>query len=164
MDKNTKILLGIVTVMIVLGGLIWVVFSNNSGGLNSGDTSSSDYLKSIQPITTSAPGAATTTPGTPRVGDAEKNTPLYVDMVVKFGGNRLQFDNDCTSVSPTGFVVKVGKQFMIDNRDTKSHVFSFAGQTYKVSDLGYAVVTTTKVGNWPLLCDGAQRVKVNVEK
>ncbi len=166
MDKNTKILLGVVAVVIVLGGLIWVVFSNNSAGWNSSNSTSSDYLKSIQSIPTST--AVNTTGGTgtstPRVGDADKNIALYVEMVKKFPGVRFEFSKNCTLVTPTDFVIKKGNQFMIDNRDSKSHVFTFAGQKYTVSDYGYAIVSTPKVGIQSVFCDGVQRSKVNVQR
>ncbi|MCX6780414.1 MAG: hypothetical protein NT034_04555 [Candidatus Magasanikbacteria bacterium] len=168
MDKNTKVLLAIVTVVIVLGGLIWVVFSNNSTGVNSDDTSSSDYLRSIQSIPTSTVSTSTSstaaTGGIRVVGDAEKNTPLYVEMVKKFGGNRFQFSANCTSVQPSSFVLKAGQQFMVDNRDSKAHTFSFGGKKYAVTDYGYAIVTAIKAGTQPLLCDGIQRARVTVEK
>lgn len=171
MDKNTKILLGIVAVVIVLGGLIWVVFSNNSAGLDSSNSTSSDYLKSIQPIPTSTatnPGNTNVAVGVygsvPRVGDAEKNIPLYVDMIKKFEGNRFEFSNDCTLVSINAIVIKTGVKFMIDNRDKKPHVFSFAGQKYSVPDYGYAIVATPKIGIQPIYCDGVQRATVNVQK
>lgn len=170
MNKNTKILLGIITVVIVLCGLIWVVFSNNSDGLDSSNNTSSDYLKSIQSIPTSTPGTGTANvsagiySSVPRVGDAEKNINLYVDMVKKFGGNNFQFSNNCTLVSVNSIVVKTGVKFMIDNRDKKPHVFSFAGQNYSVPDYGYAIVATPKIGIQPIYCDGIQRATVNVAK
>lgn len=170
MDKNTKILLGIVAVVIVLGGLIWVVFSNNSAGLDSSNSTSSDYLKSIQPIPTSTTDTSNANvsagiySSVPRVGDAEKNITLYVDMVKKFSGNRFEFSNDCTLVSINAIVIKTGVKFMIDNRDKKPHVFSFAGQKYSVPDYGYAIVATPKIGIQPIYCDGVQRATVNVQQ
>ncbi len=161
MNKNKKIILGLVAGILVLSGLVWFAFFGNSETFNFSD-SSFGFLKSIQPITTIQTPIVTTS--SVRVGDAKKNTPLYVEVLAKFGGNRLQFSNNCTSVSPSGFVIKSGVQFMIDNRDSKAHTFSFSGQKYNVSDYGYAVVNTPKIGDQPVLCDDVQRVKVNVQK
>lgn len=165
MGKNTKIVLAIITIVIVLSGLIWVVFSDNSDSSDSSNASSSDYLKSIQSIPTAVVTTATVgVTSTPRVGDAEKNIPQYVDMIAKFGGNRFQFSQNCTQVTPSSFALKLGKQFMVDNRDAKAHVFSFAGQKYSVPDYGYAIVTASKLGDQSVFCDGVQRAKVNVQK
>lgn len=161
MNKNKKIILAIVVTILVLSGLILVGYSKNSEIWSFSDESFG-FLKSIQPITT--PPVIVATSSTPRIGDAKTNTPLYVEMIAKIGGYRFQFSNNCASVSPSTFVIKNGVQFMVDNRDSKAHEFSFSGQKYKVSSFGYAIITASKIGDQSLYCDGIQRVKVNVQK
>jgi len=160
MDKSKKIILSAVVVVVILIVTILVIISNSKILIFS--DSSFGFLKSIQPITT-AKKTVTSTDNS-RVFNAEKNIPLYVDMVKKFGGNRFQFSSDCTLVSPNSFVIKSGVQFMIDNRDSKAHVFNFSGQKYDVSGYGYAIVTASKIGIQPVFCNNVQRVMVNVQK
>ena len=161
MNKNKKIIVIVAIITLVLSGLVWVGYSRNSEIWSFSDRSFG-FLKSIQPIT--KPPVIVATSSNPVIGDAKINTPLYVDMVDKIGGYRFQFSNNCSSVSPSSFVIKSGVQFMIDNRDSKDHEFSFSGQKYKVSSFGYAIVTASKLGDQSLYCDGIQRVKVNVQK
>ncbi|MBI5221247.1 MAG: hypothetical protein HY979_00375 [Candidatus Magasanikbacteria bacterium] len=163
MEKNKKIILVVLTVLIV-GGLFWFLFSKNYNGFNSTTNTSSDYLKSIQPISTAPTATPAVVASNPKVGDAADNISLYVKMVNKFFGTRFQFSQNCAFATPTDFVIKKGVQFMVDNRDAKAHTFSFAGQKYQVGAYGYAIVSTPKIGKLPVFCDGIQRVMVNVER
>lgn len=160
MDKHKKIIFAVVAIILSVSGLVWVVFSKNSEIWSFSDRSFG-FLKSIQPITT--PPAIVATSSNSRVGDAKINTLLYSEMLSKIGGYRFQFSNNCASVSPSAFVIKSGVQFMIDNRDSKAHEFTFSEQKYKVPSFGYAIVTASKIGSQSLYCDGIQRAKVNVQ-
>lgn len=160
MDKSKKNILIIISIIFLISGIGLIAFSKNSDIWSFSDYSYG-FLKSIQPITTPPVTVVTTTKL--NIGDAKLNIPQYVEMISKIGGYRFQFSNNCASVYPSTFAIKSGVQFMIDNRDSIAHVFSFSGQKFNVAGFGYAIVTSSKIGDQTVFCDGIQRVKVNVQ-
>ena len=169
MDKKTKTIAVSVVGGLVVVGLVWAVVASvkkaPSQSPNTNDTS--NLLPTSTPVSTStAPlTAAVVKPKLVATKTAvPKPSPesVYFSLKDKFGGYRFQFSDNCGSVSPTSFVIKKGSQFMIDNRDTKPHVFTFSKQKYSLKANSYALATADVVGNIFVLCDGVQRSQVNV--
>lgn len=117
-------------------------------------------------------GAAPTTTvqnpsaGAPKAGvkPVTQKVLSYEEMVEKYAGTRFQFSANCTQFTPSSFVLKTGSAFLIDNRDSASHVFTFDRQEFTLRPYGYAVLVAGTVGERPVLCDGVQRTFVRVER
>ena len=164
MQKNTKVILLGGAILLVL---ILLVKSNWS------PADQSDNIKPLSTVPTSPTTDSITTPTTPTT---QPNTPTktivapktttpvmnYTDLVNKYIGYRFQFANNCSTASPSAFVIKSGSKFMIDNRENIAHTFTFDKQKYAVKPYGYVIITTRTAGTQAVFCDGVQRVMVNV--
>jgi len=164
MQKNTKVILLGGAILLVL---ILLVRSNRSPADQSDNKKpfstvpTSPTTNSIATLTT--PTAQPTTP-TKTVVAPKTTTPVmnYTDLVNKYIGYRFQFANNCSTASPSAFVIKSGSKFMIDNRENIAHTFTFDKQKYTVKPYGYVIITTRAAGSQAVFCDGVQRVTVNV--
>ena len=162
MDKKTKTIAVSVVGGLVVVGLVWAVAASvKKAPPQSPDTNNaSNLFVSTTPLTAAVVKPKLVAAKTAVTKTSPEST--YFSLKDKFGGYRFQFSDNCGSVSPTSFVIKKGSQFMIDNRDTKSHVFTFSKQKYSLKANSYAIATADVVGNIFVLCDGVQRSQVNV--
>lgn len=160
MKKNTKIILIVVAVLlVVLFGLL--IFRKKANINNTQTISDQNQVVNDVATTTSSTVATTTLPVTKKI-TVPKKAETYTELVNKYVGYRFQFYNNCTQVVPYTFIIKKGEKFMIDNREDKKHVFTFANQKYTVNPYGYVIITTTVAGKLNVLCDGATRSTVTV--
>lgn len=151
MKKNHKIILILAAFVLVVFGVACLIVNYKNAKFSPAAVTTSTSEKT-------APAKKTTGAKT-----APEKTLSYGELVKKYEGYRFQFSLNCTQVTPSSFVIKKGQKFMIDNRDDKKHVFSFGGQKYSLGAYGYAVVSTQLTGEQSVLCDGIQKVTVNVQ-
>lgn len=94
-------------------------------------------------------------------------TPSYRDALMQYqlgSGNYFQFSG-CHVLPPNPITLKAGTRFMIDNRDSKTHTYVYSGHNYRVAGYGFAIATApTKVGTYPITCDGGGAASLNIEK
>ncbi|HPV70828.1 MAG TPA: hypothetical protein PKY08_02960 [Candidatus Magasanikbacteria bacterium] len=168
MDKKQRKILflalgGVIVLLLILGLIFWLERpSHKQPPSVGGEVSTTTIESTVATSTTSTvklPAKKSTTSKT----TTEK--PLtYEEAVKMYENNRFQFSNSCSRVTPTSFVLKKGSRFMIDNREDKFHIFSFLDQKYSVKPYSFVIVTAQTVGVQPVLCDGAQRATVNIQK
>lgn len=119
------------------------IFDPNSAGLSSPD----------QPKTN------------PPVQTLPKNSSSYTQAVNDYQ-YRIQF-TECHGVVNTPNVgilsVAKGTKFMLDNRDAKAHTFAFKDFKVRIAGYGYAIVTPTVLGIYPITCDGGGAVTLHVQ-
>lgn len=93
-------------------------------------------------------------------------TKAYLDAlkIYKTTGYYFQFV-DCHG-SPGSFTLKVGKKFMLDNRDGVAHKFRIqGGQSFNIGAYGFAIATApSTVGDHYIDCDGGGAAKIIVQK
>lgn len=93
-------------------------------------------------------------------------TKSYLDAlkIYKTTGYYFQFV-DCHG-SPGSFTLKVGKKFMLDNRDAVAHRFKIqGGQSFSIGAYGFAIATApSTVGDHYIDCDGGGAAKITVQK
>jgi len=164
MQKNTKVILlggAILLVLILLVKSNWSPIDQSDNKNQPSTVPTSPTAKNITTPTT--PTTQSTTPAKTVVAP-KTVTPVmnYADLVNKYTGYRFQFANNCSTASPSAFVIKSGSKFMIDNRENIAHTFTFDKQKYAVKPYGYAIITTRTAGSQAVFCDGVQRVMVNV--
>lgn len=87
----------------------------------------------------------------------------YEEAIKKFGrsGYRYQFAN-CSAL-PGRFTVKQGVEFMLDNRDEKSHILKIGSKTYTIPAYNYAIVSVSKSGTYIITCDGGGSGEIIVQ-
>lgn len=167
MNKTTKIILEVIVcvlalvLIILLGKLSFALFdlykiqNFHPPGLTEANTVGNPVA------TSSLPGTTVTPKTTPKT--VKPKAPLtYTEAVQLYDGSRFQFSSNCTHVTPASFVLKKGEKFMIDNLDTKTHVFTVASQKFTVKAYHYVLVTAVTTGKIPVLCDNVGRATVNI--
>ena len=112
----------------------------------------SDMPKVEQP----APAANTDSVNTPTskklsYGEAIKAYPYRFQLV------------QCQT-TPAIISVKKGAVVMFDNRDSNTHTVKAGGPSFKIAGYDYALLHTYSVGEFDVVCDGANRAVLNVEK
>lgn len=70
-------------------------------------------------------------------------TASYSQLVLQFGSNRIQFDNNCR-VQPSNVVFKNGTQIMLDNRSSQTQSFTIGGTAYTLPGYGYQIITLSQ--------------------
>lgn len=90
-------------------------------------------------------------------GDYSKVGLPYIES-----GYRFQFSK-CHG-TPGSLVVKLGRYFLLDNRDAQSHTFALAGHSYSVGGYGASVAAVWKTGKYQITCDGGGAAALTVEK
>lgn len=162
MKNSTKMILIGVAILLIVILLVLIskfAFNKKQPDLVSTNTVSNENTTSSTPTTT-----PTNTPKNIPQKKAPAPVLNYAELIKKYEGYRFQFSSNCTQVTPNSVVIKSGSQFMIDNREDKSHTFVFDKQKYPVKAYGYAIVTTKTTGRLAILCDDAQRAVVTVVK
>ena len=79
---------------------------------------------------------------------------------------RIQFSNCRGFVGTPGngtLAIKRGVKFMLDNRDNQSHRIAFVGHSIHLEPYGFAIVSATSTGTYPLTCDGGGSATLKVE-
>jgi len=132
MEKNQKIVIGVVVALVVIIGL--VVFIKNMND-NSQPASTMTNNQTQTPPATTTPEQATTTPAS-----SAKGSMAYTDAVVKYKDRRIQFTQTCQA-SPTNMVFKNPVTLMLDNRSTITQKITIAGKTYTIGSYKYTVIT-----------------------
>lgn len=137
-------------------GLLLNNTASNSSGIATGAAS---VVKNTASKKTVAKQVATTTP-TP------VPTLTYADAVKKFreAGYLFQFLN-CKS-TPGSLIMKVGKEFMIDNRDgVKRKIGIFSLSSYDVDPYSFIIIKAPQTpGQYYLTCDGGGAGSISVQQ
>lgn len=165
--KHQKILFfilgGLFVLLLILGLIFWFKkLDNSQPSIVNDEISATTTVDLIATTTTSTVNLPTKKTAPPKTTTEKPLT--YEEAVKKYPDTRFQFSNSCSRVFPSSFVIKKGLKFMIDNREDKFHIFSFLDQKYSVKPYGFVIVTAQTVGIQPVLCDGAQRATVNIQK
>jgi len=173
MDNKMERILKICGAVLLVIVLVWLVVSNRSVPQNNaipgevvptGTISASVDVPTSTPTSTSAiilnrkpiPHKPASVQGTNTAqGD-------YGETANTYDGHRFQFSSNCNQVSPNSMVIKKGLKIMLDNREDKAHTFTFIGQKYQVGPYGYVIITAQPSGHYPIFCDGAQRVFIDI--
>lgn len=107
--------------------------------------------------------AATST--SPKLQVYSKTSVQYTKAVNQYQ-YRIQF-NQCHGVVniPNAGTLNIarGTKFMLDNRDPVPHIFAFKNQSVRIAGYGYAIVTPTVLGIYPIICDGGGAVTLHVQ-
>ena len=127
----------IIVVVVVLAGAVWWF---NGGGSN----------VTLSPDASTSPTAAgaTKTPAGYKATPSISPTPVpvatsnlsYSQLVVQYGANRIQFNQDCQA-QPSSMVLKNSTGILLDNRSNKTQVIALNGASYTLVPYGYRVVT-----------------------
>ncbi len=120
-----------------------------------------------QPAPQPAPVANTASPHADVVigGETEaKPSPNYPTKALPYIENGYRFQFSGCHGTPGSLVVKVGKYFLLDNRDAKAHTIAVAGQSYSVGAYGAAVAAVWKAGTYNITCDGGGAASLTVQK
>jgi hypothetical protein len=161
MTKNQKIYWGIASAVVVALLILisyWLTHRTTTPEGTEADETNTEVTSSTETMVTSTTSTVKIIPKT------VKTTPplAYGEMVKKYQGYIFQFDRDCTWVTPTSMVMKKGVKFVIDNRENKTHIFTFANNKYTLKAYNYVIVTAAPVGTNYISCDGAHRAVVKV--
>lgn len=152
---------GLVVIILLLGlYFLW----NNQGalpGLTPTPGTTPTNLGTTSLPTTTAPAPGTIAPGTKPV--TKPATLSYTDAVRIYGasGYRIQF-LQCHG-TPGTLAIKRNVKFMMDNRDKVVHKFTFASQSVILPPQGFAIVSASQVGTYPITCDGGGAATLNVQ-
>jgi hypothetical protein len=150
-----------VVALVIVGAIIW--YLNRSDDNNTAVNSESQQSTPTSTIDTTA----SSTEAAPKVyvGTA-KSTTEYTKAVESYQ-YRIQF-KDChgtlnNTMNAGTLSIKKGVKFMLDNRDPVAHTIAFKGTSVKIAGYGYAIVTPTVLGTYPITCDGGGAAVLNVE-
>jgi hypothetical protein len=163
MKKNPQIIFLIIVIILVGGSLVCLskfLSNNNRHRL----TSVPKFFSNEFTTPTTLPTTSKIIPSKPTTIIPKTPALSYTEAVAKYSNYRFQFYDNCSSATPSSFVVKSGSKFMIDNHEDKTHTFTFAKQKYAVKPYGYAIITAQTTGIQSVYCDGAPRATVEVAK
>jgi hypothetical protein len=59
--------------------------------------------------------------------------------------------------------IKKDTNFMLDNRDNKTHIFGIGKKTYTLNAYDFALVNVQKPGDYFITCDGGGAAKVSIQ-
>jgi hypothetical protein len=110
------------------------------------------------------PNPDNTMPGNTSQNPSKTQDQLYT-AALKTYQNRIQFAQ-CHGLVSGGIgtlVIKEGVKFMLDNRDPKAHTIAFGGQSYRIGAYNFSIVSATKIGIYPVTCDGGGAATLNVQ-
>ncbi|MDO8669046.1 MAG: hypothetical protein Q7K65_02000 [Candidatus Buchananbacteria bacterium] len=136
--------------LVVLAGLVWWLVSSNKS------QDPTPVTNTDSTVNTPAP-----TPTPPPVATAPKsNNANYNADLIKYGTNRIQFQENCQSV-PNNMVFKNGTAVMLDNRASIQHVVKIDSKSYTIGAYNYTTITlsNSKLPHTILVdCDKSQNV------
>ncbi len=95
-------------------------------------------------------------------GTALVPTPTYTAAINEYAAARFQFAN-CNG-NPGIMTIKKGTNFMLDNRDNKTHIFGIGPRTYELKAYEFALVNVQKIGDYFITCDGGGAAKVSIQE
>jgi hypothetical protein len=109
-----------------------------------------------------APSSATAPAPAPTTTTAPKAL-TYQQALTAYAGYRIQFVS-CHG-SPGTLNLTVGKKFMLDNRDAKSHLIDVGKVGYRLGADGFAIATAPwTAGTYGITCDGGGAAQLTVQK
>ena len=111
-------------------------------------TSAKSTTQTTVKTTTKAPGAATLS---------------YTTALKTYSASGYRFQVNNGRVSPGSMIIKRGKTFMIDNRDSKAHTVKVGSTSYRIAAYGFVIATAKTVGTNYIMVDGINAAKVEVE-
>lgn len=93
-------------------------------------------------------------------------TSIQYTTAVQTYQYRIQF-SQCrgmvNTASAGSLAVAKGAKFMLDNRDPVAHLFVIKNEKVKVAGYGFAIITPTVLGSYPITCDGSNTFTLNVQ-
>lgn len=178
MQKNSNLVILIIVILVILGGVAFLIDSRRNAdksstqqgdSLNPADSSNVAYNNYTQEGVDETPEeelAPAPTPPAPSPTPAPAARLTYDQALQTYGsgGNnyRYQFAPNCQPV-PSSLTFKRGSRFMLDNRDEVAHTFKIGNQTIRLNKFAFAVVTARQTGDLDIKCDDINRAKLLVQ-
>jgi hypothetical protein len=179
MQKNSNLIITIAVILVILGGVAFMLDSKKNqdksstqqgDSLNPADSNNVAYNNYTQDGVDETPEEelVPATPPSPSQGAPKPAARLTYDQALAVygsGGNnyRFQFAANCQS-TPSSLTLKKNSKFMLDNRDEVAHTFKIGSQTIRLNKYAFAVVTARQTGDLAILCDGVNRAKILVQQ
>lgn len=132
MTKGNKIFWIVLAVVIV--GII--IFLNSKQSVAPTNPSNDN----TNTTTNTAPTGNTAKPATKPANTQNTITTSYQEMVKKYEGRRIQFNEWCQA-TPSSQTYKNGTQIMFDNRGSKATTLTIDGVAYPTSAYTYRLIT-----------------------
>ncbi len=109
------------------------------------------------------PGIVELTPpaGTMKPKNTAVPTQSYTAALNDNAGKRFQFV--ACAGNPGVLSIKKGTNFMLDNRDNKTHIFGIGKNTYELKAYDFALVNVKTAGDYFITCDGGGAAKVSIQ-
>ncbi len=107
------------------------------------------------------PGIVELTPPEGKPKQAPVPTQSYTAAVNDNIGKRFQFVG-CAG-NPGTLSIKKGTNFMLDNRDNKTHIFGIGKNTYTLKAYDFALVNVKIAGDYFITCDGGGSARVSIQ-
>ncbi len=146
MDKNKKIFIELVVVLVLVGFGIWGLSQNPAPAPvanKNGVSPAQDVAGNAGNVDASAPGASIS----------------YAQALVKYKNARLQLDKICQA-SPDKMTFKNGANLMVDNRAPVARTVK-VGSVFPLKAYGFKIVnlsSATLPATWYVDCDKSQNV------
>jgi|SRR3989338_9543454 len=142
MEKNQKIVLELVVVLVLVGFGLWGLSQKPA------DVKNDTAITPTEDVSTGSVNVST--PSAP---------VAYAEALVKYKDARIQLDNTCQA-SPNKTTFKNGTNIMIDNRAPVARTVK-VGSTFPIKAYGFKIVnlsSATLPATWYVDCDSSQNV------
>jgi hypothetical protein len=175
MDKNQKIAIAVGVVVLAAIVIYFTVLKKPAvapEGLNvTGDQETEEVVSSVtSTLDTNATSTATTSAKTTTQTTVKTTTKApgaatlsYTSALKTYSASGYRFQVNNGRVSPGSMIVKRGKTFMIDNRDSKAHTVKVGSTSYRIAAYGFVIATAKTVGTNYIMVDGINAAKIEVE-
>ncbi len=166
---NSNLLLGAITVPILTMGVGCTVQNIDNQIHSNYDSSYTTYATSTEVSSSGTlPISFVIEPGV-QVVQIDSGPPLITTenygtalSLYEKSGMRFGFTN-CSS-NLKSLITRPDINFMIDNRDNKSHTIGIGDNTYTFAPYDFAIVKIKKVGNFTITCDDNEVAYIQTKK
>lgn len=159
--KKYLLIFVVIVVCIAIAAIVYINKSTNTSNTSNQDNLSFTERQNQRAVrVVIKPGVKVVTT---QKGITTIETEDYGTAVGNYGesGYRFQFSN--CSGTPGFLTMKQGVEFMIDNRDDKSHKIAIDSKIYRLQAYDFAIVSIQKVGDFMITCDGGGAAHVLIQ-